>query len=120
MREWIRNFIRDDRPYEGYDDDDDDELLPRDPMPGGDEDALYDDLIDDGIIETFIIISLAATLVWLIYYRQQRQLAHRQGEEAARAQQAGQQVPEPQQDRGLFPQPGDPAFPEWVAGGIGH
>jgi SEL1 protein len=96
-------------------------------MPGGDADAdgLYDDPLDDGILESLIIIGLAAALVFLIYYRQQQQLAHRRGEEAARAQQQGQQAapaaqqPQPE-DRGLFPQPGDPEFQQWVAGGIGH
>ena len=91
-------------------------------MPGGD-DEIYDDLVDDGILESFIIITLAAALVWLIYYRQQRQLAHRRQEEVARAQQAGQPEPVPQEqqpDGGFFPQPGDPGFPGWVAGGIGH
>jgi SEL1 protein len=93
-------------------------------MPG--EEDMYDDIIDDGILESFIIISLVAALLWLLYYRQQRQQqAHRRQEELARAQQAGQPAPVPQQqpqeaDRGLFPPPGDPAFPEWVAGGIGH
>jgi SEL1 protein len=96
-------------------------------MPGGDADAdgLYDDPLDDGILESLIIIGLAAALVFLIYYRQQHQLAHRRGEEAARARQQGEQAaPEAQQpqpeDRGLFPQPGDPEFQQWVAGGIGH
>ena len=84
---------------------------------------MFDDIIDDGILESLIIIMLAATLVWLIYYRQQRQLAHRRREEIARAQQGGQPAPVPQQpepDGGLFPPVGDPAFPQWVAGGIGH
>ena len=25
-----------------------------------------------------------------------------------------------QQDRGVFPAPGDPEFANWVAGGVGH
>jgi SEL1 protein len=89
-------------------------------MPGGDDD-IYDEFVDDGIVESFIIITLIAALVWLLYYRQQRQVAHRRQEEA-RAQQAGQPAPVLQQqpDQGLFPPPGDPAFPGWVAGGIGH
>lgn len=92
-----------------------------DPVPGG-EDEIFDEIIDDGILESFIIIVLAAALVWLVYYRQQRQLAHRRQEEVARAQQAGQPAPVPPQepDGGLFPQVDDPAFPQWVAGGIGH
>jgi len=94
-------------------------------MPGGDADGLYEDLIDDGLLESFIIIGLAAALVFLIYYRQQRQLAHRRGEEAANnAPQGNQPVadvqPAQQEDRGLFPQPGDPDYGQWVAGGFGH
>lgn len=92
------------------------------PIPGG-EDEIHADIIDDGILESFIIIVLAAALIWLVYYRQQRQLAHRRQEEVARAQQAGQPAPVQQQqepNEGLFPQVGDPAFPQWVAGGIGH
>lgn len=88
-------------------------------MPGGQADGMYDDIIDDGILESLIIITLAGALVFLIYYRQQRQLAAH-----AANQQAGgnQQVPQGQQpqDRGFFPQPGDPEFGQWVAGGVGH
>ncbi|RDL42386.1 HCP-like protein [Venustampulla echinocandica] len=120
--EWISNFLRDDHPY--YGDDYDDNLLPEnDPMPGGDADGLYDDIIEDGIVESLIIIGLAATLVFLIYYRQQQQLAHRRAAGAQAGDQPGAQGQEqhPQQeDRGLFPRPGDPAFGQWVAGGVGH
>jgi SEL1 protein len=118
LSEWITNFIKDDHPY--YHDADYEEVLAShgDPMPGGDADGFYDD--DDGIIESFIIIGLAATLVFLVYYRQQRQLQHRQGQ-AARAQQAGQPVPQGAgEDRGVFPDPNDPAFAQWAAGGVGH
>lgn len=96
-------------------------------MPGGDSDGMYDDIIDDGIIESLVLIGLGAALVFLIYYRQARQLAHRQNEQGQQGQQAGQ---EQQQNGavngagvnggGLFPQPGDPAFGQWVAGGVGH
>ena len=89
-------------------------------MPGGDADGLYDDLIEDGIIESLIIIGLAAALVFLIVYRQQRQEAHRRGAGAgadAQRQAVGGQA---QQDRGVFPQPGDPNFNDWMAGGVGH
>lgn len=89
-------------------------------MPGGDADGMYDDIMDDGILESLIIITLAGALVFLIYYRQQRQLAAAHG---GNQQQGGnQQAPPGQeaQDRGLFPQPGDPEFGQWVAGGVGH
>jgi SEL1 protein len=77
------------------------------------------DLIDDGIIDSLLIISIVAALVALIYYRNVRQGAHLR-EQQERARQAGQNVPVQQPDRGLFPQPGDPAFQDWVVGGIGH
>merc|ERR1711977_796572 len=101
MSEWISNFLRDDHMYYGDADYDDNYLPENDPMPGGDADGMYDDIIDDGIVESILIIVLAAALVFLTYYRQQRQQAHRR-------------------DNGLFPQPGDPDFGQWVAGGVGH
>ena len=125
MSEWISNFLRDDHLYYGDNDFDDNYLPENDPMPGGDVEGLYED-IDDGILESIIIIGLAAALVFLIYYRQQHQLAHRRGEEAARAQRGGQAAQDgqdqqaQQEDRGLFPQPEDPEFGQWVAGGVGH
>ena len=104
----------------------------------------WDDF-DDGLVESLIIISLAGALAALVYARQQ---AQRRREEAARRgvgqvqdqqvaapagaeQLVGQQQPPPpppqppqeqvqQQERGLFPQPGDPDFNNWVVGGIGH
>ena len=110
--------MQDDHPYYGDADYDDNYLPENDPMPGGDADGMYDDIIDDGILESLIIIGLAGALVFLIYYRQQRQLAHRRNEEAEAA--ARREHAPPQEDRGLFPQPGDPEFNQWVAGGIGH
>lgn len=89
-------------------------------------DGFYDEIIDDGILESLIIIGLAAALVGLVYYRNQRQQAHRRQDDAARGQQGNQpagegEAQQPQgQDRGLFPAPGDPEFGQWVAGGIGH
>ena len=91
-----------------------------DTMPGADE--FYDDL-DDGMLEAVLIISLAAALMILIMYRRRRQdererQQQQQGNvDAGAANPNGQQG---QQDRGLFPQPGDPMFPGWVAGGVGH
>jgi SEL1 protein len=119
LSDWIRNFLQEDDAY--YGDAEDDNYIERqnDPLPGGDSDGMYDDVIDDGLIESFIIMGLAAALVFLIYYRQQHQLAHRQNEEA-RARQGGEGQQEQPQDRGVFPQPGDPEFGQWVAGGVGH
>lgn len=86
--------------------------------------------IDDGVMESLVIVGLAAALAFLVYYRQQRQQAHQRQEEEARRRQQGDQggqvvggggAPAPQQpDRGMFPRPGDPEFANWVAGGIGH
>lgn len=123
LNEWINNFLLDDHPYYHDEDHEDKLTLPHDPMPGGDEDHFYDEEFDEGILETMIILSLAAALLCLVLYRRQRQAEHRRNEEAMRARQAGQPLPaDPVAlgDGGLFPQPGDPAFAQWVAGGIGH
>ncbi|RDW87720.1 hypothetical protein BP5796_03414 [Coleophoma crateriformis] len=119
LAEWITNFLQDDHPYYA---DSHDYLPDTDPMPGGDADGLYEDFIDDGLLESFIIIGLAAALVFLIYYRQQHQLAHRNNEDAAQNQDQQVQAPLPgqQADGGFFPRPGDPDFANWAAGGIGH
>lgn len=125
LSEWLNNFLQDDTQY--YDDVYDDTY--GDSMPGGDP---LD--FDDGIAESFVILGLAAALVFLVMYRQQRQQAARRREEETRRQQQQQggahpganarnqqpQQPQQQQDRGLFPQPGDPEFAQWAAGGVGH
>lgn len=117
----MSNFLRDDHPYYGDADYEDNYLPDNDPMPGGDADGMYDDILDDGILETLIVLGLAGALVFLIYYRNQRQMVHRRNEEVAAAgHQEVPQGPPPAEDRGLFPQPGDPNFNDWVAGGIGH
>ncbi|TPX09304.1 uncharacterized protein E0L32_009496 [Thyridium curvatum] len=122
--EWIANFLSDENLY--WDDDFDDYDSS---MPGGDGGAMPED-IDDGVMESLVIVGLAAALAFLVYYRQQRQQAHQRQEEEARRRQQGDQggqvvggggAPAPQQpDRGMFPRPGDPEFANWVAGGIGH
>lgn len=81
-------------------------------MPGAGDD--FYDIIDDGILDSLIIIGLVAALAFLVYYRQQRQLNGRRERDA-------QQRPQGQQaDGGFFPPAGDPGFGEWVAGGVGH
>ena len=90
-------------------------------MPGGDADGMYDDVIYDGlgILDYLLAITFVGALIALVYHRQrvaaevQRQRAERNG------QQPQAQEPE-QEDRGLFPRPGDPDFNQWVAGGVGH
>lgn len=121
LAEWISNFLQDDHPYYADYDADDTYGSVHDPMPGGDADGLYEDVLEDGIFESLLIICLAAALVFLIVYRQQRQEAHRRGEGAAanvqpNAQPANEEAP----NRGLFPQPGDPNLNDWAAGGVGH
>lgn len=112
MAEWVTNFLSDDHPY--YADDDESYLPEHNEMPGGDADGMYDDIIDDGILESLIILTLAGTLVFLIYYRQQRQLAAHARNGPDGGGQQGEQIPQ-----GQPPQPGDrdQEFAPWVAEG---
>ncbi|KAL8688114.1 MAG: hypothetical protein Q9218_005894 [Villophora microphyllina] len=135
--EWINNFLEDPHPY--YHSADDDDLVDptSDPMPGGDD---WVDDIDESVLESLVILSLAGALAFLVYYRQQRQNNHRREVERQQQQQQGavsapQPQPQPQQqqpaaqdpplpgqqpDGGFFPPPGDPNYGQWVAGGVGH
>ena len=126
LSEWIANFVQDDLFL--YDDAAYDDLYDG-AMPGGDSDVAGD--VDDGIIESIIIVGLAAALVFLVMYRQQRQQAARRAEEhaARRRQQRHQQRHQQQQqeqggqvaDRPQgFPQAGNPDFGQWAVGGVGH
>jgi SEL1 protein len=93
-------------------------------------DDMFDDAVgtgdfedqDDGLLETLAIIGLTAMIVGLLYYRQIRQQIHREREDARqRAAQGAEQGAVPaQQQAGFFPQPGDPEFANWAAGGVGH
>ena len=136
LSEWISNFLEDPHPYYHGADDDYDDPNPEG-MPGGDDDYYAE--LDDNILDSLIIVGLAAALAFLVYYRQQRQTNHRREVET---QQEGNQDPdhplEPHQpqaengippeerlpgqqaDGGFFPPPDDPNFPVWVAGGVGH
>lgn len=162
--EWIAHFLENsDNPsgeaidHSGFDELGlDSGVFHGDPMPGGDDN--YDE-VDDGLLESLVIVGLAATLAFLVYYRNQRQLQMRlergqQGLDRGHVQAGGQvqvqvqgvAVPQQQQQppppprqqesvnrdgnndnnnnnhnqRGFFPQPGDPEFNNWVAGGAGH
>ncbi|KAI0011949.1 HCP-like protein [Xylariaceae sp. FL0662B] len=130
LSEWIANFLQEDDLYynEVYQEYYDDTITDGDGQPIGD--GLDDDV--DGVLESLIILGLVGAILFLMYYRAQRQQAHRRAEEedAARRQQqqpgggaqpgpAAQPQPPPQQ-RGLFPQPGDPDFAQWAAGAVGH
>jgi SEL1 protein len=92
-------------------------------------DDYYDETeIDSDILESLVILALSGALAGLLYYRAQRQ--RRQEEERRRQEQQQQQInqgipvapqqPPPPQDRGLFPDPNEPDFMNWVAGGAGH
>ncbi|SPO02187.1 related to HRD3 - involved in degradation of Hmg2p [Cephalotrichum gorgonifer] len=115
LAEWITNFIQDDGLY--Y------------------EEGLYDDIFDDTIgdhehelddeagVELLFILGISMLLAGLLYYRQFRQQQARRNEVAqAQAQDQGQgaQREQGQQDRGVFPAPGDPEVVNWAAGGVGH
>ena len=102
-----------------------------DPMPGGD--AEYFEDFDDGLVETLIIIGLAATLAFLVYLRHQRMQQRRPAQPQAGpvapvqpAVNAAQQAEVERQEHreaaagGFFPVEGDPDWNQWVAGGIGH
>ncbi|KAF9875858.1 ubiquitin-protein ligase sel1 [Colletotrichum karsti] len=122
LAEWIANFLQDDQMF--FDDPYYEDIFD-DTIGGGPDGA---PLEDDGIAESLIIVFLALSLVLLLYYRQQRQQQHRQEEEARRRQEQQNQQGQaaapapvaPQQDQGMFPQPGNPEWNNWVAGGIGH
>ncbi|KAF2139965.1 uncharacterized protein K452DRAFT_289344 [Aplosporella prunicola CBS 121167] len=121
--EWLTAFLEADAQayYEQLEQDDwaaDDEPG----MPGGD-DSYYDD-VDESILETLVILGLSAALALLVWYRNQ---AARQGrerrerEERERRREGGAVgAGAGEGDRGFFPRPGDPAFGEWVVGGVGH
>ncbi|KAI1855669.1 hypothetical protein JX266_000534 [Neoarthrinium moseri] len=118
LSEWINNFLQDERLY--YDDVYED--LYDDGIVGSDGEPMGDDL-DEAVVDSLIILFVAAAIVALVWYRNARQQAHRQAEEnAAREGGAvGRQPAAPQQ--GAVPQPrnpGDQPFQPFGAGGIGH
>ncbi|KAK5171201.1 ERAD-associated protein [Saxophila tyrrhenica] len=131
--EWLQDFLEADAAYyqQEYPEADDWDVH-NDPMPGGDE--YWDEDIDDSVLDALLIGGCVAALAWLVYYRQQQQRAAEQrrrqgveGEQGAQGQVQGQdqqqqQPPAPgqQADGGFFPQPGDPEWNPWVAGGVGH
>lgn len=97
------------------------------------------------MIESLFILGLAATLVVLLHLRQQRAIRrgaqnntppaantntnpnnntnHDNNHNQPAGAGAGGDAPEnnrPEDDRGLFPRPGDPDYGAWIAGGVGH
>lgn len=87
-------------------------------MPGGDADGMYDDVLEDGYLETAVVLMLAGALVALLYYRQQQQLRHNRQNVGGEQQNQPQEAQQP--NEGLFPGVGAPEFNDWVAGGVGH
>ncbi|KAI4684659.1 uncharacterized protein J4E88_004100 [Alternaria novae-zelandiae] len=129
LSEWLNAFLE--AELAGWDDYEADDY--DDTHTAGDDfygDGYHGDEIDSDILESLIILALSGALAFLLYYRTQRQ--RRQEEERRRQQEQQQQlnqgVPvqqqqaqgQPPQDRGMFPNPGDPEFMNWVAGGVGH
>lgn len=133
FKEWINAFVENDAAdyyhelYEAHADDED--FMG---VHSEHEDGYYDDLdldIDDSVLEGLLIVGLAMTLLVLVYIRQQQQ-RNRQNANAANqggntnantnAANANANADGNNNDRGFFPQPGDPEFGQWVAGGVGH
>ncbi|CAO2658092.1 Nn.00g073520.m01.CDS01 [Neocucurbitaria sp. VM-36] len=131
LSEWLSAFLEAELAgWDDYEPDDyDDTHVASDDYYG---DGYHGDEIDSDILESLIILALSGALAFLLYYRAQRQ--RRQEEERRRreqqqqqlnqgvplAQEQPQQQGQAQQDRGMFPNPNDPDFLNWVAGGIGH
>ncbi|KAM0806437.1 hypothetical protein BDR22DRAFT_829023 [Usnea florida] len=87
LSEWISNFLEEPHPYyHDAGDDDFDEPIPEG-MPGDDDGGYYDE-IEENILESLIIVGLAAALAFLVYYRQQRQTNHRREMETQLQRQA--------------------------------
>jgi SEL1 protein len=124
LAEWLSAFL--DAELAGWGDYEADDY--DDHHAAGDDYYDTGDDIDSDILESLAILALSGALAFLLYYRAQRQ--RRQEEERRRQelqqQQLGQGIPpavpqqQQQQDRGLFPNPNDPEFLNWVAGGVGH
>jgi SEL1 protein len=117
LSEWVANFLSDER-FMQYDDAYDD--LYDDGIVGSDGQA-FDEEDLEGVIDSLVILFVAAAIVALVWYRNARQQAHRQAEDnAARGRVAGR-PPAPQP--GAVPQPDNPGLDPFLplgAGGIGH
>lgn len=121
--EWLSAFLEADaqmyqQEYEA-DDWDTHEHIPGDEY--WDDDGEY----DGELVDTLVLGGLVLGLAWLLWYRQQqrrRAVEQRLNENGQnpndRPADAAAQQPAAA-DRGLFPQPGEPGWNDWVAGGIG-
>lgn len=117
LSEWVSNFLMDERfQYEegAYDDLYDDGIVGSDGQPFDEEDL-------EGVVDSLIILFVAAAIVALVWYRNARQQAHRQADE--NAARAGGAVRPAAPQPGAVPQPGNPGLQPFQppgAGGIGH
>lgn len=116
LHEWIVNFLEADleryaRLEEQADEWDTGRLAATDQEQALYGEEYYD--IDDGMLETLIIVALAAALAFLVYLRQQRGLAERR-------RQRGEEGDGVVEDRGMFPAPDAADFNDWAVGGVGH
>lgn len=122
LAEWIRDFLEADARLtaeeqaaaQQYEEDDWDSTA-REQMADTDEYWPGEEDMDDDILVTLAIGGLIAVLGWLLWYRREYQRAA----ERRRQNEQPNAVAQPQ-DRGVFPAPGDPAFNQWAAGGVGH
>lgn len=80
------------------------------------DEELWNELVSD-LFETGAIIALAVALAVMIIYRRHRAERQRRAQENGVN---GQQQAQVQQQNGVFPLPGDPAFMDWAVGGVGH
>ncbi|KAK6194040.1 hypothetical protein LQW54_011842 [Pestalotiopsis sp. IQ-011] len=116
VSEWIANFLSDERfAYDdAYDDLYDDGIVGSDGQDFDEEDL-------EGVIDSLVILLVAAAIVGLVWYRNARQQAHRQAEDNAARGGAAGRPPAPQP--GAAPQPGNPGLDPFLplgAGGLGH
>ena len=129
--EWLDDFLKADAAMYAaeYEADDWDAQQQEAVGPGMDDYWGGEDEIDDEVLVTLLMGGLIAALGALVWYRQQQARAaearRRAAEEAVggghqQQQQAPVVVEGQQPDGGFFPQPGEPGFNDWVAGGVGH
>jgi len=134
--EWLHDFLEADAAMYAQEFEADDWGDGHDQhMPGGDDEYWGEgDVDDEGLLETLLIGGLVAALGGLIYFRQQQQRLAEQRRRQQEQPQVGEgeqqqapglqdqpvaAAPGQQPDGGFFPQPGDPNWNAWVAGGVG-
>ena len=104
----------DDGVYEYAEDDyyDDATLTGSDGEPLGEFD-------DEDVLSSLIILVLVAAIATLMWYRAQRQQAHRQEQDNAARQGQGQAAAAAAAAARRPLQPGEAAFAQWAGGGMG-